>query len=155
MWEHLNRQGIRVAKCTVERLMRANGWQGVTRARTVRTTIPDPAHHRAPDLVKRNFKADRPIRLAISRTPHPRARKIAISSRSANDKYRPGSGARLTGQIPPLSRNHRVPTAADTPASMPASSLGIPLAIATQNRCRCSRLATGGRPGERIAGRPA
>ena len=98
---------------------------------------------------------DRPVRLAISRTPHPRTRKIAISSRSANDKYRPDSGARLTGRIPPLSRNHRVPTAGDTPASMPASSLGIPLAIATQNRCRSSRLATGGRPGERIAGRPA
>ena len=43
---------------------------------------------------------DRLTRLAISRTPHPRARKIAISSRSANDKYRPDSGARLTGRIP-------------------------------------------------------
>jgi len=59
MWEHLNRQGIRVAKCTVERLMRAHGWRGVTRARTVRTTIADPAHGRAPDLVRRNFTADR------------------------------------------------------------------------------------------------
>src|SRR5512135_754443 len=73
---------------------------------------------------------DRPTRLAISRTPHPRTRKIAISSRSANDRYRPDSGARLTGRIPPLSRNQRVPTAGDTPASMPASSLAIPLAIA-------------------------
>ena len=43
MWEHLNRQGITVAKCTVERLMRAHRWRGVTRARTVRTTVPDPA----------------------------------------------------------------------------------------------------------------
>jgi hypothetical protein len=84
----------------------------------------------------------------------PPDRKIAISSRSANDKYRPDSGARLTGRIPPLSRNHRVPTAGDTAASMPASSLDIPLAIATQNRCRSSRLATGGRPSECIAGRP-
>jgi len=47
MWEHLNRQGIRVAKCTVERLMRAHGWRGVTRGRTVRTTISDPGHSRA------------------------------------------------------------------------------------------------------------
>ena len=75
-------------------------------------------------------------RASISRTPHPRARKIAISSRSANDKYRPDSGAGLTGRIPPLSRNQRVPTTGDTPASMPASSLGIPRAIATHNRCR-------------------
>jgi putative transposase len=40
MWAHLNRQGIRVAKCTELRLMAANGWQGTTRHRTTRTTIP-------------------------------------------------------------------------------------------------------------------
>lgn len=39
MWAHLNREGIQVARCTVERLMRRNGWQGVTRAKKVRTTI--------------------------------------------------------------------------------------------------------------------
>jgi transposase InsO family protein len=66
MWEHLNRQGIRVARCTVERLMRANGWSGVTRARTTRTTVPDPAHARAPDLVQRNFKAARPGQLHVA-----------------------------------------------------------------------------------------
>jgi putative transposase len=66
MWEHLNRQGVAVARCTVERLMRANGWRGVTRARTVRTTIPDPAHTRAPDLVQRNFKAGRPGQLHVA-----------------------------------------------------------------------------------------
>jgi putative transposase len=66
MWEHLNRQGITVAKCTVERLMRAHGWRGVTRARTVRTTIPDPGHTRAPDLVRRNFKAGRPGQLHVA-----------------------------------------------------------------------------------------
>ena len=66
MWEHLNRQGIPVARCTVERLMRANGWRGVTRARTVRTTISDPAHTRAPDLVQRNFKAERPGQLHVA-----------------------------------------------------------------------------------------
>jgi putative transposase len=66
MWEHLNRQGITVAKCTVERLMRANGWRGVTRGRTVRTTIPDPGHGRAPDLVKRHFTAERPGQLHVA-----------------------------------------------------------------------------------------
>jgi len=66
MWDYLRRQGIRVARCTVERLMRAHGWRGVTRARTVRTTIPDPAHTRAPDLVHRNFKADRPGQLHVA-----------------------------------------------------------------------------------------
>jgi transposase InsO family protein len=66
MWEHLNRQGIPVARCTVERLMAASGWRGVTRARTVRTTVADPAHSRAPDLVKRNFKAERPGQLHVA-----------------------------------------------------------------------------------------
>ena len=66
MWEHLNRQGIKVAKCTVERLMRAHGWRGVTRARTTRTTIPDPASTRAPDLVRRDFKAERPGQLHVA-----------------------------------------------------------------------------------------
>jgi transposase InsO family protein len=40
MWAHLQREGIPVAKSTVERLMRANGWQGVRRQKKVRTTIP-------------------------------------------------------------------------------------------------------------------
>ena len=42
-WGHLRRRGVRVARCTVERIMRANGWRGSTRqARKVRTTVPDP-----------------------------------------------------------------------------------------------------------------
>jgi putative transposase len=65
-WEHLRRQGIPVARCTVERLMRARGWRGVTRARTVRTTIADPAASRAPDLVRRNFTASRPGQLHVA-----------------------------------------------------------------------------------------
>src|SRR5215211_7115604 len=56
--------------------------------------------------------------------------------------------------MPPLSRNHRVPTAWDTPHTTAASSLDNPRAIAFQNRCRCSRRATGGRPGDRIGGLP-
>jgi putative transposase len=60
MWAHLRREGVPVARCTVERLMRANGWHGVTRARKIRTTIADPTAERAPDLVNRRFKTDRP-----------------------------------------------------------------------------------------------
>jgi len=57
--------------------------------------------------------------------------------------------------MPPASRNHRVPTAGDTPASAAASSLGRPAAIATQNR-RCSSCRrTEGRPGECSLARPA
>jgi putative transposase len=66
MWAHLNREGITVARCTVERLMHANGWVGVRRVKKVRTTVPDPAHNRAPDLVQRRFRAPAPCRLLVA-----------------------------------------------------------------------------------------
>src|SRR5689334_11584668 len=56
--------------------------------------------------------------------------------------------------MPPPSRNHRTPTTPDTPASAAASKLVAPRAIAAQNRTRCSRRPAGGRPGDRIVGRP-
>jgi transposase InsO family protein len=56
----MQRQGITVARCTVERLMRANGWRGVTRRKKVRTTMADPAAARAADLVKRQFQVPAP-----------------------------------------------------------------------------------------------
>ncbi len=66
-WGHLRRQGVRVARCTVERLMRANGWRGNVRGRRkVRTTVPDPAHPRHPDLVNRDFRACRPGQLLVA-----------------------------------------------------------------------------------------
>ncbi len=40
-----------LSKSNVERLMRRNGWEGVRREKTVRTTIPDPSAVRPPDLV--------------------------------------------------------------------------------------------------------
>jgi putative transposase len=57
MWAHLQRQGIPVARCTVERIMRVHRWRGIARTTKVRTTIADPAAERAQDLVKRRFKA--------------------------------------------------------------------------------------------------
>jgi len=66
MWAHLKRLGVPVARCTIERLMRENGWQGARRARKVRTTVADPAAERAPDLVKRCFTAARPNQLWVA-----------------------------------------------------------------------------------------
>lgn len=60
MWEYLQRKGFPVAKCTVERLKKANGWAGRTRGRRVRTTVADPSASRAPDLLHRHFRASRP-----------------------------------------------------------------------------------------------
>lgn len=66
MWTHLQRQQIPVAKSTVERLMRINGWQGVRRAARVKTTVPDPAAGRAPDLVDRQFRVPAPNQLLVA-----------------------------------------------------------------------------------------
>ncbi len=66
MWAHLQRQGIEVACCTVERLMRANGWQGVTRTKKVRTTVADPDAVRPPDLVDRQFRVPAPNMLVVA-----------------------------------------------------------------------------------------
>jgi putative transposase len=66
MWAHLNREGIEVAKCTVERLMRLNGWAGVTRHSRPRTTISDPEATRAPDLVDRQFTTTAPDLLWVA-----------------------------------------------------------------------------------------
>ena len=47
VWREMNRQGIKVARCTVERLMRELGLQGVRRGKKIRTTIADRGHERA------------------------------------------------------------------------------------------------------------
>jgi len=65
VWRQLNREGIEVAKCTVERLMRALALQGVVRGRRVKTTLPAP-DHRPDDLVNRRFRASRPNALWVS-----------------------------------------------------------------------------------------
>ena len=70
MWAHLNREGIEVARCTIERLMRRNGWQGVTRSKKVRTTIQDPDAVRAPDLVDRNWRVENPNELVVADFTH-------------------------------------------------------------------------------------
>lgn len=62
MWHELRRRGIDVARCTVERLMRAEGLQGVVRQAKVATTQSDPGHERASDLVNRDFTAVAPNR---------------------------------------------------------------------------------------------
>src|SRR5439155_15567865 len=76
-----------------------------------------------------------------------------MSSRSANDRYRPDSGVSWIDGMPPRSRNQRTPTGPDTPHAIAASSLKSPSAIFIQNPRSTSRR-TGGRPGDRIAGRP-
>ncbi len=67
VWAQLNREGIAVARCTVERLMRELGLRGVVRGKaSVRTTIGDEASDRPPDLVARQFRAPAPNRLWVA-----------------------------------------------------------------------------------------
>ncbi|MFI6631485.1 IS3 family transposase [Nonomuraea fuscirosea] len=60
VWQQLLREGHRVARCTVERRMRALGLQGARRGKKIRTTTPDPRHERAADRLQRDFTATQP-----------------------------------------------------------------------------------------------
>lgn len=66
VWKQLHREGIPVARCTVERRMRQEGLQGVRRGRRHRTTRPNPAAAPPPGLVDRDFSAPAPNRLWLA-----------------------------------------------------------------------------------------
>ena len=66
VWRQLKRECIHVARCTVERLMRSMGLQGVVRGRKIKTTVPGGREERPLDLVKREFHADRPNQLWVA-----------------------------------------------------------------------------------------
>ncbi len=66
VWRQLLREEVDVARCTVERLMREMGLEGVVRGRKVKTTVPDERAERPLDLVQRNFTADRPNQLWVA-----------------------------------------------------------------------------------------
>ena len=66
VWQQLKRDDVQVARCTVERLMRSLGLQGVRRGKRCRTTIPDTRAARPADLVHRQFKATRPNQLWVA-----------------------------------------------------------------------------------------
>ena len=66
MYEELKDEGVRVGRKRVARLMRAAGLQGISRRKRVRTTIRKPGARLAPDLVDRDFTADRPDQLWVA-----------------------------------------------------------------------------------------
>jgi putative transposase len=66
MWKTLRRAGETAPRCQVQRLMRGAGLQGAKRrGKPWRTTIPDAAADRRPDLVNRDFTAEAPDRLWV------------------------------------------------------------------------------------------
>lgn len=66
MWLRLRGKGHDVARCTIERLYRTNGWEGAQYGRKPRTTIPDKRAARAADLVNRGFDPPAPNRLWVA-----------------------------------------------------------------------------------------
>ena len=66
VWKQMNREGLRIARCTVERLMKRLGIEGVRRGKVVRTTTSDMKALCPLDRVNRQFKADRPNQLWVS-----------------------------------------------------------------------------------------
>jgi putative transposase len=66
VWRQMNREGVAVARCTVERLMRRLQLQGARRGKVIRTTVPDKAAACPLDKVNRQFKASRPNELWVS-----------------------------------------------------------------------------------------
>ncbi len=62
VWRALGREGIQVARCTVERLMRELGLAGVRRGKPTRTTTAGEAATALPDLLDRDFSSARPNR---------------------------------------------------------------------------------------------
>lgn len=66
VWLALNREGVSVARCTVERLMAKLGLAGAVRGRARRTTIADAAAVRPADLVSRQFAPPAPNRLWVA-----------------------------------------------------------------------------------------
>src|SRR5262249_52349288 len=66
VWRQLRREGIGVARCTVERLMRGMSLQGAVRGRKFKTTTGDAKVMQPADLVQRNFKATQPNQLWVA-----------------------------------------------------------------------------------------
>lgn len=66
IWHQLKREGVEVARCTVERLMQRLEIQGVRRGKLHKTTIPDETQDKPLDLVNRQFIAERPNQLWVA-----------------------------------------------------------------------------------------
>jgi putative transposase len=66
VWRQLQREGVEVARCTVERLMRRLGLKGARRGKPVKTTVSNPEAARPEDRVNRQFAAERPNALWVS-----------------------------------------------------------------------------------------
>ncbi|MBG0792673.1 IS3 family transposase [Methylocystis sp. H62] len=93
VWRQLIREGETVARCTIERLMRAMGLQGVVRGKSIKTTVSDTAVPCPLDKVNRQFVADRPNELWVSDFTTPPPGGASSMSPSSSTRSRAGSSA--------------------------------------------------------------
>ena len=94
IWRELNRQGRRVARCTVERLMRELGIAGAVRGKRVITTLPGGQAERAPDLLDRDFVASAPNRCWVADFTHVKTWAGVVSVAFVIDTFSRRTGAR-------------------------------------------------------------
>jgi len=99
LWIGLRGQGHDVARCTVEPIMREQGWEGARYGAKQETTDPDPGHDPRPDLVDRNFRA--PGRIGYG------WRTLATSRLGQGWSSSPSSSMRSSGASWAGARPHR------------------------------------------------
>ncbi|MBB4383578.1 transposase InsO family protein [Bradyrhizobium sp. SBR1B] len=93
VWRQLKREGFEIARCTVSRLMRDMGLQGVIRGKSVKTTISDKAAPCPLDHVNRQFKVPRPNVLWLSDFTYARPGPASSTSPSSSMPMPAGSWA--------------------------------------------------------------
>jgi transposase InsO family protein len=103
VWHQLGRENIEAARCTVERLMRCLGLQGVVRGRKCRTTVSDERAARPLDRVNRQFHANRPNELWVADFTY------VATSGGALDERRARSRRARAGHLVALWRQIRDP----------------------------------------------
>ena len=126
----MNREGVRIGRDQVARLMGELGIAGVVRGKVKRTTVSDPRAERAPDLVERRFVAERPTSCGSPTSPMPPPGRTpsmspssSMSSRGASSDGAPTPRcARILCSTPwrwrsgPATRSMRASSATRTPA---------------------------------------
>jgi transposase InsO family protein len=137
VWAQLNREGVRVARCTVERLMRDLGLQGAVRGKPRRITVTDDADQRPADLAERDFRPPGPNRLRVADVDDRRGRRRSRPTdlhRLTVDRPRPGAATRR----PPPTTGPTTIAASGDPCALarsdfvprPVSAQGPPVAVA-------------------------
>lgn len=105
----LNSKGIAVARCTVERLMKAEGLRGISREKTRKTTVCEGAETERPaDLVERQFVADAPNQLWVADLTYIRTHSGSVYAAFILDVFsRMGVGRQVSHQLADRPRPRR------------------------------------------------